>query len=54
MSEVLSTETKFTPCAEIIPTYWCSVCNQTSVAERDLDGNIHCPRCEGGSSNEGE
>jgi hypothetical protein len=29
---------------EIIPTYWCSFCGNTSVAERDIDsGDITCP-----------
>ena len=38
---------------EVIPTYWCPFCKQVSVAERDDDGHIECPKC-GEGKNEGD
>ncbi len=37
---------------EIIPTYWCPFCKQVSVAERDDDGNIECPKCGDGKNDD--
>lgn len=31
------------PVKRVIPTYWCSHCGKTSVAEQDDEGNIACP-----------